>query len=115
MRGTVGRADIVSLLARAGTVLLAAALVGRLLVSAIAVDPVDAATAKGLGSFTVSLLRGGSAGAFGASLCVAAVLVLIVAVRGARLAWRRLVASAVRRCVRRAQRDSATERASATR
>jgi ABC-type sulfate transport system permease subunit len=115
MRGIVGRADIVSLLARAGTVLLAAALVGQLLVSAIAVDPVDPAAAKGLDSFAVSLLRGSSAGAFGASLCVAAVLVLIVVVRGVRLAWRRLGALAVRRRGRRAQRDSATERASATR
>ncbi|MEW2631868.1 hypothetical protein AB0903_09455 [Streptomyces sp. NPDC048389] len=94
MRGIVGRADIVSLLARACMVLLITALVGQLLVTAIAVDPVDpvdGVTARGLGSFAVSLLRGGSAGAFGASLCVAAVLVLIVAVRGLRLAWRRLV------------------------
>jgi hypothetical protein len=115
MRGIVGRTDIVSLLARAGTVLLAAALVAQLLVSAIAVDPGDAAADKGLGSFVVSLLRGSSAGAFGASLCVAAVLLLIVAVRGARIVWRRLVAAAARRRDRRAQPDAATERASATR
>ncbi|GGW59266.1 hypothetical protein GCM10010381_50660 [Streptomyces xantholiticus] len=89
MRGSVGRRGIVSLLAQAGAALLVTALVGQLLVSAIAVDPVDSAD-KGLGSFVVSLLRGTSTGALGAAACVAAVLLLIVAVRGARLVWRLL-------------------------
>lgn len=94
MRGSVGRTGVVGLLARAGAALLVTALVAQLLVSAIAVDPVDAARDKGLGSFVVSLLRGTATGALGAAACVAAVLLLIVAVRGARLAWRLLV----RRC-----------------
>ncbi|UYQ62817.1 hypothetical protein [Streptomyces peucetius] len=116
MRGSVGRAGIVGLLARAGAVLLVVALVAQLLVSAIAVDPVGAATDRGLGSFVVSLLRGTSTGALGAAACVVAVLLLIVAVRGVRLARRLLV----RRCqpsghAGRSQAASATDRASATR
>ncbi|MEU0371462.1 hypothetical protein ABZ070_14585 [Streptomyces sp. NPDC006283] len=85
MRGSVGRADIVGLLARAAAVLLVSALVGQLLVAAIAVDPGDEATSRGIGSFAVSLLRGGSLGALGAAGCVTAVLMLILAVRGVRL------------------------------
>ncbi|MFF3289244.1 hypothetical protein [Streptomyces sp. NPDC003023] len=87
MRRSVGRADIVSLLARAAAVLLVSALVAHLLVAAIAVDPVDpveAAADKGVGSFVVSLLRGVSAGALGAAGCVVAALLVILAVRGVR-------------------------------
>lgn len=93
MRGSAGRAGVVGLLARAGAVLLGSALVAQLLVSAIAVEPVDSTTPdRGAGEFVVSVLRGGSIGALGAAACVAAVLVAVVAVRGVRDARKTLAA-----------------------